>query len=156
MRTFVLRNTMNRFHLDKYLEGWVEAEQSGKPWQVDIGPEKKVRSLSANARYWAGTLKDIERDATYEGQHYRAELWHEHASELFLPDEADFDFDENHVTNPNKYRKWEYPPMLKHRRLIGSTTQLTVKGFAVYQERVEAYFASPPFNVIFTCPDLDM
>lgn len=154
MKTFILRTQTNLDAMLRALDdpktGWKAASEAGKPWQTTIEPEKVKRSLSANSRYWAGPLKDIERDATYDGQHFRAEVWHEHASELFLPDEADFDFDPSHVTDPGTYQKWEYPPMLKHRRLLGSTTQLTPKGFAIYQERMEAYFASPPFNVTFT------
>lgn len=157
MKFFILRTPINHAALYKFLDdpqtGWKAAAASGKPYQVVIEPEKKKRSIPANARYWAGTLKDIERDARYEGQAYRAEIWHEHASELFLPDEADFDFDPSHVTDPDSYRKWEYPPMLKHRRLIGSTTQLTQKGFSFYLLRTESYFASPPFNVRFTEPE---
>lgn len=154
MKTFIIREPTHLGTCIAYITGhWSNAASSGKPIQVVVEPEKKKRSLSANARYWAGPLKDIERDAMYEGQHYKAEVWHEHASELFLPDEADFDFDPEHVTNPDTYRKWDYPPMLKHRRLIGSTTQLTPKGFTFYLSRVEPYFAHPPFNVTFTEPE---
>jgi hypothetical protein len=151
---FVLREPLHHATLYKYLAdpvtGWEAAALAGKPLQVIVEPEKKKRSLSANARYWARPLKDIERDATYDGQHYRAELWHEHASELFLPDEAEFDFDPSHVTDPDTYRKWEYPPMLNRRRLIGSTTQLTPKGFSIYLEKVQAHFSARPYCVTFT------
>jgi hypothetical protein len=98
---------------------------------------------------WAGPLKDIERDAWFRGRQYRAEIWHEHFKEVFLPDETDPDFDPSHVVDG--YRKWDMNPWNGNRQLVGSTTQLTDKGMRIYLLQIEAE-AATEYGVTFTSP----
>ena len=118
------------------------AQDSGKP-------KAKKRKLSLNAAMWAGPLRDIERDAWFRGRQYRAEIWHEHFKEAFLPDESDFDFDPSHVLDG--YRKWDVSPWNGSRVLVGSTTQLTDAGMRIYLLKIEAE-AATEYGVTFTTP----
>lgn len=105
-----------------------------KPLEVIIREEVKVRGLDANARMWVGPLKDIAEQAYIEGRAYSAEVWHEYFKKEYLPEEFDAEL------TKDGYQKWAVAPD-GERVLIGSTTQLTVKGFAIYLTQVEAFGA---------------
>ena len=111
-----------------------------KPLEVVVREEKRARKLDQNALMWAGPLRDIAEQAWVHGKQFSAEIWHEHIKREALPDETDpFSFHADHVKDG--YRKWDYTPK-GQRVLVGSTTQLTVKGFAHYLEQVYACGAS--------------
>jgi hypothetical protein len=99
----------------------------------------KVRTLDQNARMWAGPLKDIEDQAWLRGRKYSAYVWHEYFKTQYLPEDGDHDIDAL-VKDPSTYRKWETGPgdLII---CIGSTGQLTRKGFSEYMERVHAFGA---------------
>ena len=105
-----------------------------KPLEVIIREEVKTRGLDANARMWAGPLKDIAEQAYIEGRAYSAEVWHEYFKKEYLPDAFDAEL------TKDGYQKWAVAPD-GERVLIGSTTQLTVKGYAIYLTQVEAFGA---------------
>jgi hypothetical protein len=105
------------------------------PIEVIFRELMKVRSLDANAAYWAGPLRDISEQAWVQGKQYSAEVWHEQFKREYLPDEPSEELCKAH------YRKWDYLPA-GDRVLVGSTTQLTVKGFALFMQSVEAFGAS--------------
>lgn len=107
---------------------------SQKPLEFVLREEPKVRKLDQNALMWVGPLEDIAKQAYVEGRTFSAEVWHEHFKELYLPE----DFDPE-LTREG-YQKWDYTPG-GTRVLIGSTTQLTIKGFAQYLEQVMAFGA---------------
>ena len=115
-----------------------------KPICVTIGEEVKIRKPDQNALMWAGTLKDIANQAYVEGRTYSAEVWHELFKREFLPNEYDPEL------TKEGYRKWDIDPK-GFPILIGSTTQLTVKGFAQYLTQIEAHGAS--LGVEFTVRD---
>jgi hypothetical protein len=100
----------------------------------------KARKLDQNALYWAGPLKDIAEQAWLCGQKYADLVWHEHFKREFLPDEDEPNIAEL-VKSPEKYRKWAAMPNGVG-VCIGSTTELTVKGFSQYLEQVHAFGAS--------------
>ncbi|MDE2106641.1 MAG: recombination protein NinB [Patescibacteria group bacterium] len=108
---------------------------AAKPLELIIREEAKPRKLDQNALMWVGPLADIAAQAYVEGRTYSAEVWHEHLKELYLPEEFDPEL------TKDGYQKWDYTPAGK-RILVGSTTQLTVKGFAQYLTQVEAFGAS--------------
>ncbi len=113
---------------------------SEKPLEVIIREEKRVRKLDQNALMWAGPLRDIAEQAWVHGKQFSPEIWHEHLKREALPDETDpFSFHADHVKDG--YRKWDFTPK-GQRVLVGSTTQLTVKGFVAYLEQVYACGAS--------------
>ena len=103
-----------------------------KPLEVVIREEVKPRKLDQNALMWAGALSDIAEQAYVQGRRFTAEVWHEHFKDLYLPEE----FDEE--LTKSGYKKYDYTPTGK-RVLVGSTTQLTVKGFALYLTQIEAF-----------------
>ncbi len=111
-----------------------------KPLQVTIEEFRPARKQDQNALMWAGTLKDISGQAYVEGKRFTAEVWHEFFKEEFLPEEFDPELCRD------GYVKYAYDPK-GNRRLIGSTTQLTVRGFALYLQQVEAFGAN--LGVIF-------
>lgn len=110
------------------------------PIEVVIREPKKKRKLSMNDAMWAGPLRDIEREGWYQGHQYRAEVWHEHFKEMFLPDENDPEFDPSHVLEG--YQKWGTNPWTGARVLVGSTTQLTDPGMRLYLLQMEAEAAT--------------
>ncbi len=106
-----------------------------RPLELLLREEQKTRGLDANARMWAGPLADIEMQAYVNGRTYSAEVWHEHFKRELLPE----DFDP--LQCKDGYQKWDYTPA-GERVLIGSTTQLTPRGFANYLHKLEAYAVS--------------
>lgn len=105
------------------------------PLEVVFREEVKVRKPDQNSAMWSGPLKDISEQAYVDGRTYSDVVWHEHFKELFLPE----DFDPELCKEG--YRKWDFTPSGK-RVLVGSTTELTVRGFALYLQQVEAFGAN--------------
>lgn len=105
--------------------------------EVLIREQVKQRGLDANALMWAGPLKDIAEQAYVGGRRYSAEVWHEQFKAEFLPEDDATDLCEL-VKDPIKWKKWDYTPN-GDRVLIGSTTDLTKKGFSQYLEQIHAY-----------------
>jgi hypothetical protein len=106
-----------------------------KPIEVVFREEEKTRKPDQNSAMWAGPLADIAEQAYVNGRTYTAEVWHQHFKAEFLPEEFDPEL------TKDGYQKWDWTPA-GERVLIGSTTQLTVKGFAQYLEQVIAFGAS--------------
>lgn len=113
-----------------------------KPLQLVIREEPTTRTRDANARMWAGPLKDIATQAWIEGRQYSDVVLHEHFKEEFLPDPDVITGEElaRRVRDPETYRKWDTDPKGK-RRCVGSTTELTPFGFGEYLEQVCAFGA---------------
>lgn len=105
-----------------------------RPLEIVIREKQRTRSLDHNARMWAGPLRDIAEQAFVAGRSYNADTWHEHFKREFLPEEF------NEELTREGYRKWDFTPT-GERVLVGSTTQLTPKGFAQYLEQVIAFGA---------------
>ncbi|HYD33021.1 MAG TPA: recombination protein NinB [Methylophilaceae bacterium] len=106
-----------------------------QPIEVVIREKQKVRKPDQNSLMWSGPLADISEQAYINGRTYSPTIWHEHYKELYLPEEFDAELCKE------GYKKWDYKPN-GGKVLIGSTTQLTVKGFALYLEQVYADGAS--------------
>lgn len=106
-----------------------------KPLELVIREEVKPRKLDQNALMWVGPLKDISEQAYVNGRTFSDVVWHEHFKEEFLPESFDAEL------TKEGYKKYEFTPSGK-RVLVGSTTQLTVKGFALYLQQVEAFGAN--------------
>lgn len=102
-----------------------------KPLEFLVREEEKARKPDQNALMWAGPLKDIETQAWVNGRQFSDVVWHEHFKKLYLPEEFDAELCKE------GYRKWDYTPA-GDKVLVGSTTQLTVRGFAQYLEQVYA------------------
>lgn len=102
-----------------------------RPLEVVVREEQKRRRPDANAMMWAGPLRDIAEQAFVEGVQYSAAIWHEFAKKEFLPEVYDPEL------CMEGYEKWAFDPR-GDRVLIGSTTQLTVKGMALYIEELTA------------------
>jgi len=101
------------------------------PIEVLIREQVKPRKQSQNALMWVGPLADIAEQAWVNGQRFTAEAWNEHMKREYLPEEFDPEL------CLEGYRKWDYTPR-GERVLVGSTTDLTVKGMAQYLTQVEA------------------
>lgn len=105
------------------------------PIEFVIREAVKPRKLDQNALMWVGPLADIASQAWVQGRTYDAEVWHEQFKREFLP--------ETHIEGITRegYKKWDVTPK-GDRVLVGSTTDLTVRGFSEYLEKVHAYGAS--------------
>ena len=108
-----------------------------RPLLLTLGEEPKGRGLDANALMWAGPLRDIAEQAWVDGRQFSAEVWHEYFKKEYLFEDDDLDLAE---MVKEGYRKWDYAPD-GNRVLVGSTTQLTKRGFANYLEQITAYGA---------------
>lgn len=104
------------------------------PIQVVIREEVKARKPTQNQLMWAGPMRDIAEQAWIDGRQYSAEIWHEHFKREFLPEEYD------PALCKEGYEKWQ-TGIKGERLMIGSTTDLTVKGFSEYLEQVHAFGA---------------
>ena len=111
-----------------------------RPLEFILREWSKPRKKSQNDLMWASQLKDISEQAYVEGRTYSPEVWHELFKREFLPNEYDPEL------TKDGYRKWDTDPK-GFPILVGSTTQLTVKGFAQYLTQIEAYGAN--LGVIF-------
>lgn len=106
-----------------------------KPLELVIREQQKARKLDQNALMWVSQLADISAQAYVNGRTFSAEVWHEFYKREYLPEEYD------HELCKEGYRKWDYAPD-GERVLIGSTKELTIKGFAQYLTQIEAHGAS--------------
>lgn len=82
-KTFVIREQRNLDVLNAYLKGWEDAVRIGKPWQVDIGPEKAKRSNIQNRYYW-NLLNQISEQVWIEGKQYDSSVYHELFKRKFI------------------------------------------------------------------------
>lgn len=101
------------------------------PLEILIREPVKMRGPDQNSLMWVGPLADIAAQAWVDGRRFSAEVWHEHFKRQYLPEEFDPEL------TKEGYRKWDYTPD-GERVLIGSTKQLTKKGFSQYLEQIEA------------------
>lgn len=104
------------------------------PIQVVIREEVKARKPDQNSLMWVGPLADIAEQGYVNGRTYSAEVWHEYFKREYLPEQFDAE------QCKEGYRKWDHTPK-GDRVLVGSTTQLTIRGFSIYLKKVEAYGA---------------
>lgn len=132
-RVFFLREERNRDTLLGLIKN-LPLDQD-KPMQVTVEPYKRPRKLDQNALYHSGPLKDIAEQLFIEGRQYSAEVLHRYLKEQFLPEEY---IEDECLAG---YRKWDYDPS-GNRVLVGSTTQLTVRGFSIFLEQVHAFGAN--------------
>lgn len=106
------------------------------PIEFVIREAVKPRNNDQNALYWSGPLRDMEEQAWYQGRQLSKDVWHFSLRYMFLPEEA-----EQGITLKG-YKKWDYCPISDERIMVGSTTQLTARGFSLYLEQVYAYGSS--------------
>lgn len=118
------------------------------PLGVEVVARKpvKVRTLDQNALYHSGPLNDIAEQAWIQGRRYSKETLHEYFKDEFLPDDSDPDL-ASLVKNPDTYRKYDTTPK-RDLVLVGSTTELTTKGFSQFLEQVYAFGSE--LGVMFT------
>lgn len=131
--TFRLANEQDRERAMRRLQN--APVDPDKPLQCLIREEVKVRGLDANARMWVGPIKNIADQVWTEGRQYKDIVWHDFFKREFLPDEFDAEL------TKDGYIKWDSDPE-GNKVLVGSTTQLTRKGFAIYLEQIHAFGAN--------------
>lgn len=112
-----------------------------KPLQVTIEEFRPARKMSQQALLFAGPMTDIAKQAWFEGRQHSVEVLHEFCKREFLPEEFDPELCRD------GYRKWDIDP-IGRRVLVGSTTQLTVKGYSLYLEQVFAFGSN--LGVVFS------
>ena len=111
-----------------------------RPLEMIIREEVKSRKKTQNDLMWSCQLKDISEQAYVNGRTYSDTVWHEHLKGLFLPEKFD-SLEHREMMVKDGYKKWDMSPSGR-RILVGSTTDLTVKGFALYLQQVEAFGAN--------------
>jgi len=105
--------------------------------EICIRPVTKTRSESQNKRHWAAVMKDISDQAYVGGKQFSVEIWHSFLKAKFLPSPECEDI-ALLVKNPEKYQLFADMPDGSV-KCVGSTTQLTVRGFSEYMESVQAW-----------------
>ncbi|MGP1677881.1 MAG: recombination protein NinB [Burkholderiales bacterium] len=108
------------------------------PLEVVIREERKTRKPDQNSAMWSGPLRDIAEQAWVDRRQFAVETWHEYYKRKYLPEDDDPEIE---LLAKEGYRKWAIDPA-GERVLIGSTTQLTVRGMAVYMEQIHAHGGS--------------
>ncbi len=136
-RKFELRNEMARAQAMGLIKNL--PLDTSKPLQITVEEFKKPRKLDQNAAMWSGPLRDISEQAWLDGRKFSAEVWHEFFKRELLPDDSLPEFDESEVKDG--YTKWEFGPD-GARYLVGTTTKLSVRGMALYIQKVEAFGAN--------------
>ncbi len=111
------------------------------PLEVVVRERVKGRKMSQQALLFAGPMTDIANQAWLDGRQFSVEIWHEFMKREFLPEE----FDPEQCKEG--YEKYSLDPK-GERIMIGSTTQLTVKGYSNYLEQVFAFGAN--LGVLFS------
>lgn len=128
-KSFLLVGASQQAAVQAYLSNLpLDADE---PLEVVIRERQKPRKLSQNALMWTGPLRDIAEQAWVNGRQFSAEAWHEQFKRDFLPEEYDPELCRE------GYQKWHVTPR-GDRVLVGSTTDLTVKGMAQYLTQIEA------------------
>lgn len=105
-----------------------------RPLQIVVDEYRPPRKASQNSFLWVGPLKDMAEQAYLDGKRYSAEVWMEYFKRELLPEEFDAELCRE------GYRKWDILPN-DERVMIGSSTQLTVKGFSQFLEQIFAFGA---------------
>ena len=103
--------------------------------EVLFRKEQKPRTPDQNSLMWSCQLRDISEQAWIEGRRFSDVVWHEYFKREYLPEEY-----EEGITKEN-YAKWDYTPD-GERVLVGSTTNLTKRGFSIYLQKIEAHGAN--------------
>lgn len=106
-----------------------------RPIEVVFQEEQKKRKLDQQALLFSGPMKDISEQAWFEGRQHSIPVLHHWCKEQFLPEEYDQEL------CMEGYVKWDFDPS-GNRVLVGSTKQLTVKGYSDYLEQVYAFGAA--------------
>jgi len=109
-----------------------------RPLELVLREAVKGRSQDQNAGLWAGPMRDIADQTWVDGLQFTAEVWAIYFKREFLPELDDPDIG---ILVKEGYRKWAITPK-GDRVLMGSTTQLTEKGFARYRLQIEAWAAN--------------
>lgn len=99
---------------------------------VTIAEYKKTRTRDQNAMQWAGMLEDFANQGRFAGRTFSAFVWHEWLKERYLPE-----YFKDGITLKD-YVKWVAMPG-GNLKMVGSTTQLTIKGMSLYLEECYAY-----------------
>lgn len=107
----------------------------GKQAVITAKEYEDDRSLQQNAYYWSVFLPQVSAQATILGQRWTVDAWHELGKRQLLG----FEVKKVHVAGRKK------PTIIRRLR---STTGLTVKQFAKYQEEFTA-FAATDLGVVF-------
>lgn len=109
-----------------------------RPIEIVVRERQRARKLDQNALYHAGPLKDIATQAWINGRQFSALVLHEHFKQEFLPDDGSPEADPANGYVKDGYRKYEQK-LDGGQHLVGSTTQLTVRGFSQFLEQVFAF-----------------
>lgn len=103
------------------------------PVEFLIREQVKERKLTQQGLMWVGPLADMAEQIVVGGRKYSAKVWHEHMKAQYLPNEYDAE-----MCASEDYLKWEMS-MDREPILVGSTTDLTTRGFGIYLEQVFAF-----------------
>lgn len=108
---------------------------SVKPLEIIIRERVKGRKLSQQALLFAGPMRDISEQAWFDGRQFSVQVLHEFCKRQFLPEDFGAEMCKE------GYVKWGVDP-LGERALVGSTTELTVRGYSQYIEQIHAFGAN--------------
>jgi hypothetical protein len=125
-REFVLRGPTDAHQCVGFMkENAGPAAERGKPLRVVVTAEDRTRTVEQNARYWGrAVLGTIADQVSIGGRQFDAETWHENLAEKFCP-RIEFTKLDGTIVSRRK-----------------STSEMGVKEFSEYVERVEIYAAT--------------
>jgi len=125
-REFVLRSPTDAQQCVGFMkENAGSAVERGKPLRVVVTAEDRKRTPEQNARYWGrAVLGTIADQAWIGGRQFDSETWHENLAEMFCP-RVEFTRTDGTIGSRRK-----------------STSEMGVREFSEYVERVEIYAAT--------------
>lgn len=124
-REFVLRGPGPAQAMVQFVKSNAKAcNDRGKPLRVIVTEEEERRRLQQNRFYWGGVITRIAEQAWVDGQQFSKDAWHEYFGRQYGVCED--------VTLPDGE--------VVTRRL--STSDMSVKDFAEYCEKVQAHAAT--------------
>jgi hypothetical protein len=99
--------------------------EKGSPLRIIFTTEERRRTKEQNARYWSGAvLGAIASQAWIEGRQFDEETWHEALAEKYCP-RVEFTLPDGQIFSRRK-----------------STSEMTVKEFSEFVQKVEVYAAT--------------
>lgn len=127
--------SLSSHNVDNFINKLKQLDLANVRYVASVVEKKQSRSTMQNNLYWA-VLQEISNQLEVNNKKFSADSWHEYFKQEYLPD-AVYEL----VKDPETYQKWEQLPN-GSRRLKGSTTDLTTKGFSEYMEQIYAFATS--------------
>lgn len=120
-KEFIITSSLPMQQLAKFLTFNAKAmNETGTPIRVIVTTGGEKRNTEQNKRLWK-LYEKVSEQAWVNGQQYSKDIWHEYSANLYMP-KVEFILPSGEIVSRRK-----------------STSELTVKEFSEYMNKVEVY-----------------